>query len=340
MKKKWLGVAAAAAAMTLSTGMTAFAAGWVAETTTYGTQWKYVYDDGTWSSGNWFTDPDTQLIYHLDPDGYRMTNTTVDGYWLNEEGVRQEKTEEQISYEAKEKIRKEGVKNPGQKVAKDKAAAQDAADSKAAVGTTRSGYIAELKVILTRILKDLSTTRTDESVEILSGQNNLSSVCDLRDSNGVIFYEFNLWSSAKTKDNAIDLMYMYDAAPEGERELYNSVYEQSVVAALGENEGKAVTDYVQSQREQGVTNLKREGNTDTGNSYTVKYNNNRIDITVTCSEIVPKTEEEAAAEAATEASSENTETEEKTVTSTTITVGAGKTAAAEETESAEESAAE
>ena len=79
MRKKALGIAAVAAAMTLSTGITAFAAGWVTESTPYGDKQKYVYDNGNWPSGNWFTDPDTQLVYHLDPDGYRMTDTTVDG---------------------------------------------------------------------------------------------------------------------------------------------------------------------------------------------------------------------------------------------------------------------
>ena len=70
MRKKALGIAAVAAAMTLSTGITAFAAGWVTESTPYGDKQKYVYDNGNWPSGNWFTDPDTQLVYHLDPDGY------------------------------------------------------------------------------------------------------------------------------------------------------------------------------------------------------------------------------------------------------------------------------
>ena len=55
MRKKALVIAAAAALMTLSTGITAFAAGWVKEDTTYGAKWKYVYDNGDWPSGNWFT---------------------------------------------------------------------------------------------------------------------------------------------------------------------------------------------------------------------------------------------------------------------------------------------
>ena len=113
MRKKALGIAAVAAAMTLSTGITAFAAGWVTESTPYGDKQKYVYDNGNWPSGNWFTDPDTQLVYHLDPDGYRMTDTTVDGYWLNSEGVRQEKSQEDIDRENREAAKKASKPNPG-----------------------------------------------------------------------------------------------------------------------------------------------------------------------------------------------------------------------------------
>ena len=40
MRKKALGIAAVAAAMTLSTGITAFAAGWVTENTPYGDKQK------------------------------------------------------------------------------------------------------------------------------------------------------------------------------------------------------------------------------------------------------------------------------------------------------------
>lgn len=337
MKKKWLGVAAVAAVMTLSTGMTAFAAGWVKESTPYGDKWKYVYDDGSWKSGNWFTDPDTQLVYHLDPDGYAMTDTQVDGYWLDSNGVRQEKSEAQLEREAKETVKKEGKKNPGKKVASDKAAAKAAVENNAALGTTRTGYIAELKIIINKITKNLADTRTDESVQILSEENNVDAQRSFRDSNSVTFYQFTMWSSAKARDNSIDFMYMYDAAPEADRELYNTAYNQTMVAALGEAEGKAVTDYVQSQREQGITQLTREGKTDAGNSYTVKYNNNRIDVSVTCSEIVPEenTEENAEAAATTETAAAETQQ-----TSGTIVAGAKaettETEAAQESESAQE----
>ena len=329
MKKKALGIAAVAAAMTLSTGITAFAAGWVTESTPYGDKQKYVYDNGGWPSGNWFTDPDTQLVYHLDPDGYRMTETTVDGYWLDADGVRQEKSQEEIDRENREAAKKASRPNPGKTVAAAKVAASEAKEKNAAASTTRRSYISELKVIINKITKNLADSRTDTYVQILTTEDNLEVSRIFRGSDSVEFYKFAMWNSAKDKANAVDLTYIYDAAPETDRELYNTAYEQSVVAALGETEGKAVTDYVQGQREQGETNLTREGKTDSGNSYSLTYKNNKIQISVTCSEV---TEEEQTEKAATETAAEETT---PVVTSKTITAGA---AATESTDAADDNA--
>ena len=321
MKKKVLGIAAAAAIMSLSTGMTAFAAGWVTETTPYGDKQKYVYDDGSWSSGNWFTDPDTQLVYYLDPDGYRMTETTVEGYWLNADGVRQEKSQEQIERETRERAKKAAKPNPGKKVAADKVAGIEAKEKKAASSTTRSAFISELKTIINSISKTVNENRTEcSSVQILTTENNLEVSRYFRTTSGVDFYHVSMWASKKDKPQTVDFMYMYDAAPEADRELYNTAYEQTVVSVLGETEGKKLTDYIQSQREQGVTKLESTGTTDTGNSYTMKYRNNRVEISVTCSEVVPQNETEEAADATTEAAQETTETQ--ATTSGTITAGA------------------
>lgn len=331
MRKKALGIAAVAAAMTLSTGITAFAAGWVTETTPYGDKQKYVYDNGNWPSGNWFTDPDTQLVYHLDPDGYCMTDTTVDGYKLDSNGVRQEKSQEEIDRENRAAANKASKPNPGKTVAAAKVAASEAKEKNAAVSTTRRSYISELKVIINKITRTLMASRTDASVEILTTEDNLEVSRMFRSSNSVEFYKFAMWNSAKDKANSVDLTYIYDAAPEADRELYNTAYEQSVVAALGEAEGKAVTDYVQGQREQGVTDLTREGKTDSGNSYSLTYKNNKIQISVTCSEVTEDDQtEEANADTTTETATEET----AQVTSKTITVGA----AATESEAAAESA--
>lgn len=158
MRKKALGIAAVAAAMTLSTGITAFAAGWVTESTPYGDKQKYVYDNGNWPSGNWFTDPDTQLVYHLDPDGYRMTDTTVDGYWLNSEGVRQEKSQEDIDRENEKRQRRQASQNPVSLLQQQRLQHLKQKIRMQAVSTTRRSYISELKVIINKITKTLAAS--------------------------------------------------------------------------------------------------------------------------------------------------------------------------------------
>lgn len=321
MRKKALGIAAVAAAMTLSTGITAFAAGWVTETTPYGEQQKYIDDNGNWPAAKWFTDPETNLTYFLDPDGYRMKDTMVEGYKLDADGVRQEKSEEQLLKEAQEKVKKEGKNNPGKAVTAAKTAASEAKENTAAVSTVRRSYISELKVLINKVTRDLSNTRTDDSVQILTTEDNLEVSRTFRGSDGVEFYKFSMWNSAKDKANAVDMTYIYDAAPEADRELYNAAYEQSVVAALGNTEGKAVTDYIQGQREQGVTNLTREGNTDSGNSYSLTYKNNKVQISVTCSEVVLADENAEAETVAPEETASETQTE-TTTTTKTITAGA------------------
>ena len=333
MRKKAFGIAAVAAAMTLSTGITAVAAGWVTETTPYGEQQKYIDDNGNWPAAKWFTDPETNLTYFLDPDGYRMKDTMVEGYKLDADGVRQDKSEEQLLKEAQEKVKKEGKNNPGKAVTAAKTAASEAKENTAAVSTVRRSYISELKVLINKVTRDISNTRTDDSVQILTTEDNLEVSRTFRGSDGVEFYKFSMWNSAKDKANAVDMTYIYDAAPEADRELYNTAYEQSVVAALGNTEGKAVTDYVQGQREQGVTNLTREGNTDSGNSYSLTYKNNKVQISVTCSEVVPADEN---AEAETAATEENTSEAQTETTTTTKTITAGENQA----ETAEESVAE
>lgn len=305
MRKKVIGIAAATAVMSLATGMTAFAGQWVTDHTGYGDQIKYVNDDGSIPAAGWFTDPETQLVYHLDPDGYRMTDTTVEGYKLDSNGVRLEKTEEEILREAREEAKRAASNNPGKGVAEEKVAAGDAKDKAAAEGTTRGVYVNELKVINNRIAQDVSIARTDKDAQLPGSENNLEAVRSMTCEGSGAFYTFTVYKSAKANENAATLTYMYDAAPEADRELYNDAYQKTVISMLGENEGKAVVDYIQGQRELGETKLTREGNTDTGNSYTVKYNNNKVDIAVVCSE-VKKVEETTEEETA--AATENTQT--------------------------------
>ena len=116
MKKRVIGITALAAVMTVATGMSAFAAGWKQDT--HG--WYYEYDNGAWAPFGWFTDPETKNMYYIDPDGYMMSGTRVDGFWLDDSGVRHEKTEAEIEAENRRKERAASKPNPAKEQVADR----------------------------------------------------------------------------------------------------------------------------------------------------------------------------------------------------------------------------
>ncbi|MFR5731921.1 MAG: hypothetical protein ACLUD2_08200 [Clostridium sp.] len=116
--------------------------------------------------------------------------------------------------------------------------------------TTRRSYISELKVIINKITKTLAAARTDDSVQILTTEDNLEVSRTFHDSNSGDFYKFSMWNSAKDKANTVDLVYVYDAAPEADRNTSITLHSEAERScSIGRHrKGKAVTvDYVQSQ---------------------------------------------------------------------------------------------
>ena len=97
MRKKVLLTSFLAVSLMASLSLTSFA-GW--EQDNYG--WYYVNNNGVRLGGGWFTDPDTKLVYYMDPGGYMMSDTMVEGYKLAEDGHRLDKTPEQLEAEAKQ----------------------------------------------------------------------------------------------------------------------------------------------------------------------------------------------------------------------------------------------
>lgn len=148
MRKRMIAMASIAAAMTVAMSIPAFAAGWAQE----GDKWKYYTDDyGNFVSGQWFTDPADGSIYHLDPDGYAMTETRVDGYWLDASGRRIEKTETEIQREVEKAAREASKPTPGKEQTAATAAGQAAKNAASAVSNTRLAYQAEMKVFMDKI---------------------------------------------------------------------------------------------------------------------------------------------------------------------------------------------
>lgn len=318
MKKKLIGISVLAAALTLSTGITAFA-GWKQNTN----GWYYENADGSWVGCGWFTDPADGSIYYMDPDGYMMSATSIEGFKLGDDGRRIEKTAEDIQREQERKERLASRPSPAKEQAAAELAAEAAKQKKSAVSTTRLAFQSEMKVFMDqqfietqKQLYEAGSTATKPSTT----EDNLETTYRFSTSAGAVM-EASLWrmtnqKNSNYKPDAFDLEYNRNYLTEAaDIEKFDSLFRDMCIASLGETEGNAVADQYYNEIAAGNTKFERNGNTDTGNQYTMTYSNGKAFIVVICSET---TAEDQNAE-----TTENTETApvEEAVTSAVITAG-------------------
>lgn len=324
MRKKLLAVTVFAAALTLATGITAFAGTWKEDALGK----YYENDDGSRPVyAGWFTDPADGTVYGMDPDGYLMLNSNMGSFRTDDQGRRIEKTEDDLRREAERKAELATRPSPAKAAAAADVAAAAAKSSNAATSTLRSSYQAEMKVFMDKILGDVKTKRTDTTIKTDGSEDNTEVTYGFKNPDGYRFISTTIWKTSKPtgvnyKEQAFDLSYHFDAASsDADRSLYDDAYNQLVIAALGETEGAAALDYVQTERNNGNTSFDRTGNTDSGNTYTIKYRNNLVTFSVVCSGVDPT----AAAEAeTTEEVAAETPAEETTPVSTTIVAGGSR----------------
>ncbi len=330
MKKKIMGILAVSAAMTLFTSISSYA-GWVKEER----GWRYYYDSNTYAGCGWFTDPATGLEYHLNPDGYAMTETHVQGYYLDADGVKHEKSAKQIELEEKRKKREAARANPGKKVAAATAAAKAAQTGTMAQGTTRMVFQYEMKSFMNAIYKDLRVNNQNHSLGGHAKQedNTATVYCFHNQDNREILLS-TIWMIANKKnpdyrEQAFELQYDTNIlTEEADIALFTTAFNRFVTATLGDNTGAAMLGDAANELAAGSTSFQRQGNTDTGNSYTFTYKNGIYHISIICSEIEPAAPaEDAAATDEGDASQggENTAANEETAAadsnSSIITVG-------------------
>lgn len=334
MKKQTLRLSVLAAALTLSTGITAFAGQWQQD----GKGWYYVQDNGAWIYGQAFTDPADGSEYFMDPDGYMMTETRVNGFWYGADGRKREKTEAELAAEEARRQRIASRPSPAKKQAAADQAAEAAKASSIAVSTTRLAYQAEMKALMDIIFID---TRTKVQNTAIKG--------DTTEDNLEVSYRFNadgsgtilscaLWKmsnpeNSRYKPEALELSYNRDIVSDAsEVSVFNNAFSRLLTAALGENKSKAVYDRCLAEEIGGGGSFEETGVSDTGNSYELTYRNNMATIKITCSEIDPNAaaEEEATLEtAAAEEAAPETAAEQQPATSV-IVAGQGALAAASE----------
>ncbi|MDD3252695.1 MAG: hypothetical protein PHV18_09060 [Lachnospiraceae bacterium] len=325
MRKKLLVMAATAAALTLSTAITAFAGSW--QTDSWGKY--YQNDDGSFPVyAGWFTDPADGAMYYMDPDGYAMLGTTVEGYWLGDDGRRVDKTEEDLQREAERKAYLASRPSPAKIGASADVAAAAVKTATAATGTLRTTYLAEMEAFAEKILTEARDKRTDTTVKPALTKNNTYITYGFTNADGYPFITSTNWKVLKSTvadfhENAVEITYHYDAVGAPDNVIYEDAFRQLLIASLGNTEGQATFDAITAERAAGTTTFDRSAQTDTGNSYTLTYRDNLVTVKVVCSEVAPASEETAedTAEAA-----EDTTADTTTTTTSVIVAGQGKAA--------------
>lgn len=289
MKKRWLAMTAVAAALTLSTGMTAFAAGWQQDST----GWFYQYEDGSYAWCGWFTDPADNSIYYLDPDGYMMSDTVVEGYRLGSDGRRIEKTAEELAKETQKKKETASKNTPGKQLAAADLAA-DAAKEKESVAATsnvRKVFQSEMKVFMDRAFNSVLKGYYANKNEDFNGSTSLTvyeTIYDYTSLDGRQILNASLWhvtnkTSSRYHESALDLTYDRNVVTNAEEiSWYEDAFKTLTIAALGETEGQTVLDSLYAQIASGVTSINHAGTTNAGNAYTFTYRDGKISISVTC----------------------------------------------------------
>ncbi len=342
MKKKLLGLTALAATLTLSTGITTFA-GWVQE----GEKWAYQYDNGKWAACGWFTDPADGAQYYLDPDGYMMTDTRVEGFRLGPDGKKMEKTAEEIQAEEERKQRIASRPSPAKEQAAAELAAKAAKKGTAAVSTTRLAYQAEMKTFMDTIFINTAKSLDNNKINTIKGQT--------VEDNVEVTYRFHaqdrghvitssLWPNSNEKSpnyvpQALDLTFSRSILTnEKEASIFNGAFQKMLVAALGDTEGQIVYERIMAETVGNGARFELLGNTDVGNSYTLNYRDGYVQLQVVCSEFVPQEASETTGETADEAA-DTAAAAEPAPTTSVIVAGQGQAAAQEtaaDTASAEE----
>lgn len=334
MKKRMIAMSVVAAAITMAMSIPAFAAGWEQDRD----GWKYYTDgNGNFLSGQWFTDPADGSIYHLDPDGYMMTETHVEGYWLGTDGRRQDKTAEQERYEQELARRDNAKDSPAKQAEAASAAANTAKSGTMATSTTRREYQAEMTVFMDKIyrsaINSLVALEVDTNLIANTYKTNIhqSYVFETIDGAAILNSSIGFVTTTSSEDYrpySFSITYNRGALDSDDYiQIFDTAFKDMTIAAAGDNAGAAAYNYLFEQLNAGNYSFEASNTTDTGNSYTMTCANGTVTLTVTCSEYT-----EAAAETETPAEETAAVTNQAAATapatSSVITAGAGKNASA------------
>lgn len=345
MKKKLAGLLSVTAALTILSVSQAFAGTWEQDTN----GWKYLKDDGSYQGMGWFTDPATGSEYFFDPDGYMMSGTHIEGYWLDDAGVKHDKSQAEIEAENRRKEMLASRPNPGKEAAAAATAAKEAVTTGVAAGTKRVVYSEEMLKLYDSIFLEakkelIKSENQDYSGSITKDNIQTTYYYDVQNRGRVL--EGTIWKSSKEGSAnytpyAIEMKYNRNVVPEREDSQYfETAFKSLLTAALGATEGQNVYNRVSADAANSDASYTLNGTTDTGNTYELTYRYNTADITVICSEADSEEEIAAAAAAAEAAAQKSAFEEEQQQTSSVITVGQKKQDAQKEQQAETQETAE
>ncbi len=297
MKKKLALIVTLASMMTLCAGITAFA-GWDVD------EWGYtVFRDtnGKIVYAGWVTDPDTGYEYYMDPDGHMMTGTNIEGYWLDDDGIKHEKSDAQIRAEERRAEREAAYRSPGKEFSETNDIANEAKASGIALTTTRRNYQAEMYSISNSAFDYIKKGVVDyenKSLHGASSKTNISNKFYYINREGVEVISSDMPKAAEGTseyyDYALELHYNRNVMHDETVAFFDEGFLRMLVGALGEEQGNYVYNEIMAipVGDDSAT-LNLTGLTGTGNTYSVRYSTNNAYIDVTCSEIVSEADEAA-----------------------------------------------
>lgn len=286
MKKK-CALFALSTVFALSAAATAFAGEWKHDSV----GWYYQNGNGSIQPCGWFTDPETGLVYFMDPDGYMMSNTKVDGFRLGDDGARVEKTAEQLKEEHKKKLESLSKSSPSTELTAANMAGETAKKLIAAVSLSRLSYQSEMKTFMDAYFNEAKDQLIEKGAKgnmwATRSINNLETTYRFHSELGEMFTS-SIWKTRNKAqmsyhEEAFTAKYNPYALVDGvDRDSMNLLYKNMLIAAIGESNGSAIYEKCAANWSGENAGMEIDGVSDFGNTYHLSCRNNVYALTVVC----------------------------------------------------------
>ncbi len=285
MRKKIIGATLLAFTLTLATGITAFA-GWIEEDG----KWAYQKTDGSRVYASWFTDPETELTYFFDPEGYMMTGTEVQGFRIGDDGARIEKTAEELAEELAQQAEIDSRPRPSVALSEAELAAAVAKSANSAAENTRLSYQAEMLVFMDKAYvkgrTDLIAADVTDNLGIKNALDNVETTYSFTGQDRGVALSSTLWEKTNAEfsdfhSTSFETHYSRAILTEAEAVEFDKIYNSLLKYSLGETVGQDLYNEIFALLSQGTYEFGKSALTEAGNVYTIGCKNGTLSLTVT-----------------------------------------------------------